>query len=65
MRNHPDVYPSGKQWEATNLSLVRERVRRAAIGVDMIKRYYPEAVTSDLGIKDLGIAKVGSEENVF
>ncbi len=65
LRNHPDVYPSGKQWESTNLSLVRERVRRAAIGVDMIKRYYPEAVTSDLGVKDLGIAKVGSEENVF
>ncbi|WP_436374611.1 U32 family peptidase [Cytobacillus sp. BC1816] len=58
LRNHPDVYPSGKQWEATNISLVQERVRRAAIGVQMIERYYPEAKTSKLGAEGLGIAKI-------
>jgi hypothetical protein len=58
LRNHPDVYPSGKQWEATNISLVQERVRRAAIGVQMIERYYPEAKTSKLGAKGLGIPKI-------
>lgn len=58
LRNHPDVYPSGKQWEATNISLVQERVRRAAIGVQMIERYYPDAKTSKLGAKGLGIPKV-------
>ncbi len=58
LRNHPDVYPSGKQWETTNLALVSERVRRASIGVEMIKRYYPEAKTSELGAKGLGIAKI-------
>lgn len=58
LRNHPDVYPSGKQWESTNINLVKERVRRASIGIQMIERYYPEAITSKLGAKDLGIASV-------
>ncbi|MGW8425309.1 hypothetical protein ACWGJQ_07390 [Peribacillus simplex] len=58
LRNHPDVYPSGKQWESTNISLTKERVRRAAIGIQMIDRYYPEAKTSKLGAKGLGIAKI-------
>ncbi|YCA41669.1 U32 family peptidase [Bacillus sp. JZ8] len=55
LRNHPDVYPSGKQWEATNISLVQERVHRAALGIQMIERYCPKAKTSKLGTKDLGI----------
>ncbi|BAQ09337.1 hypothetical protein OXB_0865 [Bacillus sp. OxB-1] len=58
LRNHPDVYPSGKQWEATNLSLVRERVRRAAIGIDMIKRYCPEAKTSESGAEGLAVPDI-------
>ncbi|URM33508.1 U32 family peptidase [Cytobacillus firmus] len=57
LRNHPDVYPSGKQWESTNISLVKERVRRASIGIQMIERYYPEAVTSKLGAEGLGVPK--------
>jgi hypothetical protein len=55
LRNHPDVYPSGKQWEATNISLCRERVHRALLGMQMIERYYPGAVTSKPGAADLGI----------
>ena len=58
LRNHPDVYPSGRQWEATNLLLCQERVHRAALGMEMIKRYYPEAVTSKAGPADLGIPVV-------
>lgn len=58
LRNHPDVYPSGKQWESTNVSLVKERVHRAALGLQMIERYYPEAKTSKLGAEGLGVAKV-------
>jgi hypothetical protein len=61
LRNHPDVYPSGKQWESTNISLAQERVRRASIGIQMIERYYPEAKTSKLGAEGLGIAKVQKE----
>jgi hypothetical protein len=58
LRNHPDVYPSGKQWEATNIMLCRERVHRALLGMQMIERYYPEAVTSKPGAVDLGIPVV-------
>lgn len=58
LRNHMDVYPSGQHLEDLNVNLVKERVRRAAIGIQMIERYYPEATTSELGAKDLGIAKV-------
>ncbi|MBY0223178.1 U32 family peptidase [Sporosarcina aquimarina] len=57
LRNHPDVYPSGQQFENLNNSLVKERVRRASIGIQMIERYYPEAKTSELGAEGLGIAK--------
>ncbi|PMC35780.1 hypothetical protein CJ195_18560 [Bacillus sp. UMB0899] len=58
LRNHPDVYPSGKQWENTNISLVQERVHRASLGIQMIERYYPEAKTSKLGAEGLGIPKI-------
>jgi Peptidase family U32 len=58
LRNHPDVYPSGKQWEATNISLCQERVHRAALGMEMVKRYCPDAVTSAVGAADLGIPVV-------
>ncbi|MFM1654742.1 U32 family peptidase [Brevibacillus sp. B_LB10_24] len=58
LRNHPDVYPSGKHLEAANISLCRERVRRAKLGIQMIERYCPEAVTSPLGAADLGIPEV-------
>lgn len=59
LRNHPDVYPSGKQWEATNISLCRERVHRAALGMQMVSRYCPEAATSALGAADLGMPVIG------
>ena len=58
LRNHPDVYPSGKQWEATNISLCQERVHRAALGMEMVKRYCPDAKTSAVGAADLGIPEV-------
>lgn len=64
LRNHPDVYPSGKQWEATNISLVRERVRRASIGMEIINRYCPDAVMSELGAEGLGISKVTADRGV-
>lgn len=58
LRNHPDVYPSGKHWEATNVLLCRERVHRALLGMQMIERYYPEAIASKPGAEDLGIPVV-------
>ncbi|MFA9559445.1 U32 family peptidase [Evansella sp. AB-rgal1] len=61
LRNHPDVYPSGSHLEETNIALCKERVRRTVLGIEMIKRYYPEAVISELGAPDLGTPALGKE----
>lgn len=58
LSKHQDVYPSGKHFEALNINLVKERVRRAEIGLDIIKRYYPEATTSKLGAEDLEVPEI-------
>jgi hypothetical protein len=55
LRNSPNIYPSGIHVENTAIALVRERVHRAAIALDIIRRYYPEATTSERGAPDLGI----------
>jgi hypothetical protein len=55
LRNHPDVYPSGKHLEQVNVSLCRERVRRAYLGYQMIQRYEPDLITSDLGAAGLAV----------
>ena len=55
LRNAPDVYPSGSHIENTVIALARERVRRAEIACEMIRRYSPDAAMSPLGAKDLGI----------
>ena len=46
LRNAPDIYPSGTHIEATATALSRERVRRAQIVCEMIRRYAPHAVMS-------------------
>lgn len=48
LRNAPNIYPSGGHLEATAVALGRERVRRARIGLDLLHRYYPDAVASEL-----------------
>ena len=58
LRNAPDVYPSGTHLEDTVIALSRERVRRAEIGLAHLRRYYPDAVTSELGAAGLGIPKI-------
>ena len=55
LRNAPNIYPSGTHLEATAVTLSRERVRRAKIGIDTLLRYYPEAKTSAAGAADLAI----------
>jgi hypothetical protein len=49
LRNAPGLYPSGQQLEAAVLALSRERVRRAAIGLGILRRYAPGAVASPMG----------------
>jgi len=57
LRNAPDVYPSGTHLEETVIALSRERVRRAEIGLAHLQRYYPDAITSELGAPGLAIPK--------
>ena len=58
LRNAPNIYPSGTHIEQTVIALSRERVRRAEIGLDHLKRYYPDATMSELGAPGLGIPHV-------
>jgi hypothetical protein len=60
LRNAPNIYPSGVHLEGTAIALARERVHRAAIALDMLRRYYPKAQTSARGARDLGIPVVTS-----
>jgi hypothetical protein len=55
LRNAPDVYPSGSHLGATVEALSRERVRRARLGLELLEREYPDAVTSELGAAGLAL----------
>jgi hypothetical protein len=55
LRNSPNIYPSGTHLEATSIALCKERVRRARIGLDMIRRYAPDLKTSEKGALGLGV----------
>jgi hypothetical protein len=46
VRNSPPLYPAGRHLEGAILALSRERVRRAAIGMGILRRYAPDAVAS-------------------
>lgn len=48
LRNSPPLYPSGQHIEATVVALSRERVRRAAIGLAILRREMPDAVASPI-----------------
>jgi hypothetical protein len=51
LRNSPPLYPSGLHLETAVLNLSRERVRRAAISLALLKRYAPDAVASPSGAR--------------
>lgn len=46
LRNHAPLYPAGQHLEPAVIALCRERVRRAAIGLNMLRRYAPDAIGS-------------------
>jgi hypothetical protein len=50
LRNSPPLYPAGRHLEQTVLALARERVRRAAIGLGILRRYAPDAVASPIAV---------------
>jgi len=58
VRNHPGLYPSGQHLEGLAVSLARERVRRAYLGMELLRRYLPDAVMSRPGAPDLGLPVV-------
>jgi len=51
VRNAPGLYPSGQHIESTVVALSRERVRRAAIGLALLRRYSPGAVASPIAVR--------------
>lgn len=51
LRNAPGIYPAGQHIESTVVALSRERVRRAAIGLSLLKRYSPDAIASPLAVR--------------
>jgi peptidase U32-like protein len=55
LRNSPDIYPCGTHLENTAIALSVERVRRARIALDMLRRYAPELTMSAVGAPDLAI----------
>ncbi|GLY63488.1 U32 family peptidase [Amycolatopsis taiwanensis] len=55
LRNAPNIYPSGTHLEPLAISLGRERVRRAQIGLEFLDRRLPEAVMSKLPADDLAV----------
>ena len=46
VRNAPGLYPSGEHLAGLAVASARERVRRAAIGIALLRRHYPSAVAS-------------------
>ncbi len=55
LRNAPDLYPAGTHLEATAVALSRERVRRARLALDLLKRSGFRAETSVLGAPGLAV----------
>lgn len=55
LRNAPNIYPSGTHLMSTAVALTKERVRRAEIGMELLRRYAPDAVGSPPGATDLAV----------
>ena len=58
VRNAPNIYPSGAHLDETAVKLAKERVRRAALVMGIIRRHVPDAVMGSVGADDLGIPVV-------
>lgn len=55
LRNAPNIYPSGAHLEQAAIQTGRERVRRAAVGMELLARSDQRFVTSEPGAEGLGI----------
>jgi len=55
LRNAPGIYPAGEHLKPVVLASAWERVRRAAVGLEHLRRQYPGAVGSPVGKDSRGI----------
>ncbi|CAN7748526.1 hypothetical protein [Paenibacillus sp. LjRoot56] len=55
LRNAANVYPSGMHIEQMAIAQCKEKVRRAALGMEILERYYPEAIISKPGAAGLAV----------
>jgi peptidase U32-like protein len=62
LRNAPNLYPYGTHLEATAVALSRERVRRAQLGLEMLRRAGSRAETSARGADGLAVPVLGAAE---
>jgi hypothetical protein len=53
LRNAPNIYPTGLHLETMAMNMGRERVHRAAVALDLIHRFCPEATTTPLPLQHL------------
>lgn len=58
LRNAPNIYPSGAHLEAAAILTGRERVHRAAVGLELLARSGQEFVASSPGAAGLGVPVV-------
>ncbi|MBK8050187.1 MAG: hypothetical protein IPK16_25640 [Anaerolineales bacterium] len=58
LRNAPSIYPSGVHLEAAAIATGRERVHRAAIGLEILARASVDYAPSPAGAQGLGIPVV-------
>jgi hypothetical protein len=58
LRNAANVYPSGLHIEDIAVRQCREKVRRAALGLELLRRYMPDAAISALHAPGLGVPQV-------
>ena len=58
LRNAPNIYPSGAHLEAAAVATGRERVRRAAIGMELLARAGASFTASPVGAQGLGIPQI-------
>jgi hypothetical protein len=58
LRNAPNIYPSGVHLETAAIATGRERVRRAAIGMELLARSGAKFAASPVGAEGLGIPQV-------
>jgi hypothetical protein len=55
LRNSRGLYPAGEHLMAEAIAIAREKVRRAAIGMEWLRRTGPDVVTSAPGGPGLGV----------